>query len=94
MGKRRGKGRQSVAALPVRATESSPALPPPDWRYIGLLFLLTVVAYGPIVQAGFIWDDDQYVTLNKTLRNTAGLERIWFDRHANPQYYPLVHTTF
>jgi protein O-mannosyl-transferase len=58
------------------------------------LVVLTLVAYGPVIQAGFIWDDDAYVSDNLTLRTSAGLERIWFDRHANPQYYPLVHTSF
>jgi len=46
------------------------------------------------MRAGFIWDDDEYVEQNLTLRTTAGLARIWFDTTATPQYYPLVHTTF
>ncbi len=58
------------------------------------LVLLTLVAYLPALEAGFIWDDDFYVTQNPTLRTTAGLGRIWFEPTSIPQYYPLVHTTF
>jgi protein O-mannosyl-transferase len=69
----------------------------PDRRLLaaaGLLILLTVVTYAPTVRAGFIWDDESYVTENQTLRTTHGLSRIWFDTTAVKQYYPLVHTSF
>lgn len=59
-----------------------------------LLFILTWVAYLPALQCGFIWDDDDYVTQNKTLRDTSGLWAIWTDFSATPQYYPLVHSSF
>jgi len=59
-----------------------------------LLVLLTLAAYYPTLSAGFIWDDNDYVTENTTLRSLAGLHRIWFDFNATPQYYPIVHTTF
>ena len=55
--------------------------------------LLAVVTYAPLVRAGFIWDDESYVTNNRTLRTTDGLQRIWLDTTAVKQYYPLVHTT-
>ena len=42
--------------------------------------MLTLVAYVPVFNAGFIWDDDAYVTENKTLRDRAGLKRIWLSR--------------
>jgi hypothetical protein len=61
----------------------------------GLLLLLApIVAYLPLRSAGFVWDDDQYVTANRHLRDAAGLARIWLDPRAVPQYYPLVHTTY
>jgi len=66
--------------------------PPAGWA-VALLFL-TLVAYWPATHAGFIWDDNDYVTANPTLRDAAGLARIWTDTHANWQYYPLVFTTF
>ena len=54
---------------------------------------LTVASYGPAITAGFIWDDDDYVTENPLLRDADGLRRIWTTTET-PQYYPLVFTTF
>lgn len=59
-----------------------------------LLVLLAVAAHGRSAWSGFIWDDEQYVTENKTLRSLDGLRKIWFEPLSIPQYYPLVHTTF
>ena len=58
------------------------------------LVAITLVAYLPVLRAGFIWDDDSYVEHNATLNSLAGLWQIWADPAATPQYYPLVHTTF
>ncbi len=52
------------------------------------------LAYLPALQAGFIWDDDDYVTNNPTLRTLSGLAEIWLNPRSIPQYYPMVHTTF
>jgi len=60
----------------------------------GAILLLTVVAYLPVLRAGYIWDDDDYITRNETLRSVDGLRQIWLVPRALPQYYPLVHTTF
>jgi tetratricopeptide (TPR) repeat protein len=64
---------------------------------LGLSLLLVVcalAAYVPAMQGGFVWDDDDYVTENLNLRSLSGLQRIWLELGAVPQYYPLVHTTF
>ena len=58
------------------------------------LVIITAVAYAPVLRCGFIWDDDDYVTENPTLRSLDGLKSMWIDRHATPQYYPLVFTSF
>ncbi len=59
-----------------------------------LIVALSLLAFAPAFSAGFIWDDDDYVTHNHNLSDVAGLARIWADPAATPQYYPLVHTTF
>lgn len=59
-----------------------------------LLVALVALAYVPAYSAGFIWDDDDYVTENPTLRTGEGLRRIWFELGAVAQYYPLTYTTF
>jgi tetratricopeptide (TPR) repeat protein len=58
------------------------------------LIAATLLAYLPALGAGFIWDDDDYVTENRTLEDVGGLRRIWLEVGAVPQYYPLVHTSF
>jgi protein O-mannosyl-transferase len=59
------------------------------------LVVMTLFAYWPAIhEGGFIWDDDDYVTANKTLRDMSGLKDIWFSPKATPQYYPLVHSGF
>ncbi len=59
-----------------------------------LLIAITLAAYLPAINGGFIWDDDDYVTENATLRSLEGLKSIWLDPSATPQYYPLVHSSF
>lgn len=59
-----------------------------------LLVVAVIATYIPAMRGGFVWDDDEYVVNNQTLRNVDGLARIWFQPGAVPQYYPLVHTTF
>jgi tetratricopeptide (TPR) repeat protein len=59
-----------------------------------LLVLGTLLLYIPAIRSGYIWDDDSYVHNNPTLDAPDALVRIWLDRTASPQYYPLVFTTF
>ena len=58
------------------------------------LAFLTVAAYYPVFSAGYIWDDDFYLTENLLLNSITGLWRIWSEPAASPQYYPLVFTSF
>jgi tetratricopeptide (TPR) repeat protein len=60
-----------------------------------LLVVMTAAAYLPATRAGFVWDDDEFVENNETLRSIGGLCRIWFELGAQPyQYYPMVHTAY
>jgi tetratricopeptide (TPR) repeat protein len=59
-----------------------------------LLFAALVLAYYPALRGGFLWDDDTYITLNRTLRMAGGLWAIWLDPSATCQYYPLSFTLF
>jgi Flp pilus assembly protein TadD len=59
-----------------------------------LLVVIVLVSYAPAFQAGYVIDDENYVTENPTLRDRSGLKRIWFELGASPQYYPLVYTSF
>ena len=59
-----------------------------------LLLVLTLAAYAPALQAGFVWDDDLNVTANRTLTSATGLRQIWLEPGALYQYYPLTFTSF
>lgn len=72
--------------------------------WIPLLVVIAVLAaYLPALRAGWIWDDDSYVTANAAVQSPDGLGRIWtLARHPQsgawvsntPQYYPFVFTSF
>lgn len=64
------------------------------WAASLLLATMVLVAYAPAFRAGFIWDDDRYVTANPALLDLRGLTAVWTTLDATPQYYPLTHTVF
>lgn len=59
-----------------------------------LVIAATLVAYIPAMRAGFVWDDDVYVTDNPLLVDSDGLFRIWFSQDSPSQYFPMVFTSF
>ncbi|MBI5762410.1 MAG: tetratricopeptide repeat protein [Planctomycetes bacterium] len=61
---------------------------------VAVILFATLAAYSPLRHAGYIWDDDDYLTKNTLVQTTGGLSRIWIEPAASPQYYPLVFTTF
>src|SRR5215831_14614546 len=65
-----------------------------DWFFCLILAVVTMLAYQPAWNGGFIWDDDEYVTNNELLTAPDGLRRIWFSLDSPSQYFPLVYTTF
>lgn len=61
---------------------------------VALLVALTIAAYVPALSASYIWDDDVYLTTNYNVTSRDGLWRTWSRLESNPQYYPLVFTSF
>jgi tetratricopeptide (TPR) repeat protein len=86
--------RRGKAVAKAQARSRSSALPDRNWLWGLLLVLATIVVYQQAWHAGFIWDDDLYVTENKLLTAPDGLQRIWFSLDSPSQYFPLVYTTF
>ena len=90
--------RQGNAETPSTSPKAESPIGAWDWFFswpgLILLAVLTLVLYSPAISGDFIWDDDDYVEKNESLRTLDGLRRIWTDTKATPQYYPLVHTTF
>ena len=59
-----------------------------------LLVGATIAAYQQVWRAGFIWDDDVYVTANPLLTAADGLKKIWLSLESPSQYFPLIYTSF
>jgi hypothetical protein len=70
----------------VRAPQERPWLP------AALLVAAVLAVYLPVLQAGYIWDDDKHLTQNPCVIGPLGFSAIWTTAEAT--YYPLVLTTF
>lgn len=55
------------------------------------IVLITLIAYVPAMRAGFVWDDDAFLTKNELIQADNGLYRFWFTTNA-PDYFPLTST--
>jgi len=60
-----------------------------SWLLALVLVIVTFAAYQPAWHAGFIWDDDSYVTENQALRSLDGLGRIWVKPGTTPR--SIIH---
>lgn len=58
-----------------------------------LLVVLTVAVYAPVRTAGYLWDDDAYVTRNHLLETPQGLHDMWFRLGSTTIYAPAFFTT-
>lgn len=67
------------------------------WLLAGILGILLAVGlvYIPAYHAGFIWDDDDYLTINPLIVKSGGFTKIWDPGSGmNQQYYPMLYTSF
>lgn len=69
-----------------------PLTPKQNWLVGLLLVAATFIAYQPMWQAGFIWDDDGFLLNNPLIHRPNGLFHFWFTTSA-PDYFPLTSTT-
>jgi tetratricopeptide (TPR) repeat protein len=60
--------------------------------FAGIL-CLTFAAYAPVFHAGYVWDDDSWLTGNPAIPDPHGLHTIWTSV-PRMQYYPLLFTSF
>jgi len=58
-----------------------------------VLVVITLAAYAPGMDAGWVWDDEIIVTGNPYLRDAAGLAHIWFRLETIQMYSPAILTT-
>src|SRR5947207_7834780 len=79
---------------PSTQTESAsgklPVVSP--WLCGLLLVAVTVMAYLRMWQAGFIWDDNSFLTENPLIGARDGLYQFWCTTAA-PDYFPLTSST-
>ena len=59
-----------------------------------VLVVLTLAAFAPVMTAGYVWDDELYVTGNPHLKSAVGLFDIWFRLGSTTMYAPAAFTTF
>ena len=64
----------------------------PDWMLGLLLIGAVIIAYQPVWNAGFIWDDDTFLFNNPLIKQFDGLYQFWFTTKA-PDFFPLTSTT-
>ena len=100
MAKRSEKKQARSSEIPSKIALTNPVAPSQlswfdrDWLWGLLLVLAVILTYSPVWWAGYIWDDDAYVTQNQLLTASDGLRRIWFSFDSPSQYFPLVYTMF
>ncbi len=74
----------------------NPPLPAPfcrrPWLGAGALAALVLLAYLPVLQNGFVWDDDAALTQNPFMASDAGLRQFWLTADT-PDYWPVTATT-
>jgi Tfp pilus assembly protein PilF len=87
MAKKTSRPAPKKAAVPVAARSRYPA-----WLPGTLLVLVTMLAYLPVWHAGFIWDDDAFLTDNPLIKAPDGLYQFWCTTNA-PDYFPMTSTT-
>ena len=62
-------------------------------RIVLALLIATFVAYLPALSAGFIWDDNDWLTENPAVTGEDGWASIWTGE-ARLQYYPMLFSVF
>lgn len=93
--KKRAHSTAQAAGTPAEASAFWPNGRGLNDRALGLLIIAgAILAYLSALNAGFIWDDPEYLTENPlVLGGLSGLGRIWIP-FETVQYYPLVFSTF
>jgi tetratricopeptide (TPR) repeat protein len=61
------------------------------WLAVSLVFI-GLIAYLPVLQNGFVWDDDTFLTNNPLIKAPDGLFRFWFSTQAS-DYWPVTSST-
>jgi tetratricopeptide (TPR) repeat protein len=88
----------SPPAPPTGGGPAGTSHPDPRWtlrptlRWGLALAGLTVLAFGPALAGGFVWDDDTMLTRNPLIAAPDGLSRFWFSSQST-DYWPVTFST-
>jgi Flp pilus assembly protein TadD len=78
-----------------RRIEATQEAAPPSWlvplALSWLIVVATLLTYIPALSAGFVFDDETFVTDNPLIRANDGLYRLWFTTQPL-DYFPLTST--
>jgi tetratricopeptide (TPR) repeat protein len=77
-------GRMSIAAQRPKSPRAARQFLP-----AALIVGAALLAYAPIFRAGFVWDDNNFLVMNRLIHAPDGLYRFWFTR-APADYFPLT----
>ena len=58
-----------------------------------LVVAVALIAQAGALSAGWIWDDNDYITANRVVQSHDGWLTLWIPG-STPQYYPLVFMGF
>jgi tetratricopeptide (TPR) repeat protein len=81
------------AAAAARSHSPIPSLVNRGWFFVVFLFAATLLAYLPVWHAGFIWDDNRWLSANPLTRDPHGWYRFWYSTITS-DYYPLTSSVF
>ena len=94
--KRKEKAGSAEISTPIAFTDTPPPRPLSwfslDWLWGLILILAVILTYSPVWWAGFIWDDNVYITTSPCMVGLHGLQDIWTTSAADIS--PLTFTTF
>ncbi len=78
-------------AVRIGRMSKAPERPSAARRFLpaALIVGAVLLAYAPVFRAGFIWDDDVFLTQNPLIHASDGLCRFWFTAEP-PDYFPLT----
>jgi len=87
------KSEERISSLPGKGTITQlPSWFGRDWLWGLFLVVAVILTYSPVWRAGFVWDDDVYITGNPNINGLLGLANIWTTNAADIS--PLTFTTF
>ncbi|HWB20150.1 MAG TPA: tetratricopeptide repeat protein [Phycisphaerales bacterium] len=101
MAQRIGKQRRRAAER-AKDTARGKALGPwaftaARWReitFFAAILAALLVAYGPALHGGYLFDDHYLIEQNPNMDTASGLARMWFAPTSVPDFYPLTYTSW